>query len=303
MDGSRFDALTRSLTRAARSRRQVLTGVAGSALVTLVSALGFAEVGATHFGCLHVGERCTDKSQCCSNRCKDRRCRAHNVGRCKAAKNVCVTGKYGCGDGSCYCWRTNGGANYCGGNVSTDRVCMACTTDAECAAALDTPGAACIDLSGGCSECPSSTTLCAKPCKKTHTCSETAPIECGKVNCCRKITPLCCFDQNAPGETRCFQSSFKCCPAEIGGGGCPDTEECCPPIKGRTGFRCANLVLGEHCCPPGSGGLCGPSRDCCPTETTNGDNHGCCSAGHACCNGNADCNVAANETCVQGCCR
>ena len=300
MDGPRFDALTRSLTGEARSRRQVLTGLAGTALATLATALRLSEAGATHFGCLHVGEHCKDKSQCCSNRCKDGRCRAHNVGRCKAAKNVCVTGKYGCGEGSCYCWRTTGGANFCGGNVSTDRVCMACTTDAECAAALDTPGAACIDLSGGCSECPGSTTLCAKPCKKTHRCtSETSPIECGE-NCCRKDAPLCCAVPDAVGGTRCFQSSLQCCPVETGGGACPSVEACCPPAKGGTGFRCANLVLGQHCCPPGSGGLCGQSRDCCPPEKTNGLNSGCCSVDHACCNVNEDCN---NETCVLGCCR
>ncbi len=226
------------------------------------------------------------------------------MGQCKAAKDVCLTGKFGCGDGSSFCWRTTGGANFCGGNVSTDWVCMACTTDAECAEALETPGAACIDLSGGCSDCPGSTTLCAKPCKKTHRCtSETSPIECGDVACCREAAPLCCFDQNAPGGTRCFQSSLQCCPVETGGGACPSVEACCPPIKGGTAPRCANLALGQHCCPPGSGGLCGQSRDCCPAEKTTGLNIGCCSVGHACCNDDDDCDLAADETCVSGCCR
>jgi len=42
MDGEHLDAFTRSLTEAGASRRQVLTGVAGSTLATLATALGFA---------------------------------------------------------------------------------------------------------------------------------------------------------------------------------------------------------------------------------------------------------------------
>jgi hypothetical protein len=309
MDGSSFDALARSLTGAAHTRRQVLTGLAGSALATLAEALGFAEAGATHVGCLHVGERCTDPSQCCSSQCKRKRgtnkrfCRAHHVERCTAAKDVCLTGEFGCGDGSCFCWRTTGGANFCGGNVSTDRVCMECTADAECAEALETPGAACIDLSGGCSDCPGSTTLCAKPCKKTHRCtSEVSPIECGDA-CCSKGAPLCCADQSRPVGTSCWLPSNQCCPGEFGGGACPDTKACCPPRKGDTARLCANVVLGEHCCSPESGGFCTQSRACCPAEKTNGLNRGCCGVNSACCNVNEDCDLAANETCVTGCCR
>ena len=92
MDADRFDALTRALIGAAPSRRRVITGVAGSSLATLVTALGFAPAGATHFGCKHVGKRCTDASQCCSSVCKRHKCRAHNVGGCTAAKNLCGGG-------------------------------------------------------------------------------------------------------------------------------------------------------------------------------------------------------------------
>ena len=42
MDADRFDALTRSLTGAGASRRQVLTGVGGSTLATLATVLGGA---------------------------------------------------------------------------------------------------------------------------------------------------------------------------------------------------------------------------------------------------------------------
>jgi hypothetical protein len=165
MDANRFDSLARFLTQATPSRRRLLTGLAGSTLATLATTLRFAKTGATHFGCLHVGKRCKDKSQCCSGRCKHGRCRAHNVGRCTAAKDVCLTGKAGCGGGSCTCFRTTGGANFCSDSLSI--VCMACTTDTECATALDTPGSACIDINHGSCDCTGSgggTTICAKPC-------------------------------------------------------------------------------------------------------------------------------------------
>jgi len=133
------------------------------------------------------------------------------------------------------------------------------------------------------------------------TCPASAPIVCG-VNCCRSVSPLCCGDQNAPGGTRCFQSSYQCCPAEIGGGACPNTEACCPPRKGDTMILCANTTLGEHCCPPGSGGFCTQSRACCAAEKTNGLNRGCCSVSSACCNVDEDC-PEVQKCGTTGCCR
>jgi hypothetical protein len=45
---------------------------------------------------------------------------------------------------------------------------MACATDAECAAALNIPGSACVDLKhgicGGCANVPTFTTACVPPC-------------------------------------------------------------------------------------------------------------------------------------------
>lgn len=58
MAGGQLDTLTRSLTGGASSRRRLVMGVAGSALAAVATALGFAEAGATHYGCLHVGKPC-----------------------------------------------------------------------------------------------------------------------------------------------------------------------------------------------------------------------------------------------------
>jgi hypothetical protein len=159
MDTDRFDALTRSLFGAASSRRRLLTSVAGIAVGSLAVTLGFAEAEAADVTCLPVGKRCKNKGQCCSSRCKNGRCRAHHVGRCTAAKDTCMTGAFGCGGGSCLCLRTTGGANFCGsgGGIYVD-----CTTDAECATALKTPGAACVDSNHG--NCSGPSNLCALPC-------------------------------------------------------------------------------------------------------------------------------------------
>jgi hypothetical protein len=168
MDDARFDTLTRSLAGPSPSRRQVLMGLAGSTLAALTTAIGFAEAGATHFSCLHVGERSTDASQCCSSLSKRKRgtskrfCRAHHAGRCTATKDICVTAERSCAGGSCACFRTTGGVNYCADPDAG--ACMACITDAECASALNRPGSACIDLSSGCI-CNGFATSCAAPCK------------------------------------------------------------------------------------------------------------------------------------------
>src|SRR5918995_6666581 len=138
----------------------LLTGVAGSAVATLATALGFAEAGATHFGCLHVGKGCTKPSECCSSRCKHKRCRAHRVGQCTAENDVCVTDQPLCGGAPASAGGPPG-ANFCSDGGGD---CMACSTDAECATALNTPGSACVDASSGICNCTGSGTACAKPC-------------------------------------------------------------------------------------------------------------------------------------------
>ena len=168
MDADRFDTLTRSLVGAATSRRRLLAGVAGSALAALAAALGAAGVGATHYGCRHVGKPCGKDRQCCSGRCRgrggDKTCRAHDAGNCTVAKDVCFTDSAGCGGGACYCYRTPGGANFC--SASGGGHCMPCATDAQCASALATPGSACVDFTH-CpvfDDCDGHDTACVPPC-------------------------------------------------------------------------------------------------------------------------------------------
>ena len=165
MDADRFDAFTRSLTAVAPSRRRLLTGVAGASLAALATALGFARAGAANPACVPVGEHCTEGGECCSSVCKRKRCRAHNVGRCTAAKEFCATGKSSCGGGNCWCFQTTGGANFCGVGGPGGGKCFDCSADAQCAIELNTPGAACVLFGKDHCACTGFTTRCEKPCK------------------------------------------------------------------------------------------------------------------------------------------
>ena len=163
MNASHFDALTRSLTGMASSRRRLLTGMAGSALgAAIATALRAPEAAATIVSCVPVRKRCKRSSQCCSGLCRGpkgkKTCRAHNVGTCTATQNFCSSSTDLCGGGLCGCLRTTGGASFC----SRGGTLIDCTKDAECVEALDTPGAACVVFAG--SDCTPEGNRCALPC-------------------------------------------------------------------------------------------------------------------------------------------
>src|SRR5437762_1680890 len=96
MENQRFDDLTRSLRRAAASRRRLLMSAAVGGLVT---ALAVSRAEAAPVACRPVGAHCKRGGQCCSARCKNHKCRAHDVGTCTAAQNFCTTGTHACGGG------------------------------------------------------------------------------------------------------------------------------------------------------------------------------------------------------------
>jgi hypothetical protein len=164
MDAARFDTLTRSLTGGGSSRRRLLTGLAGSALGVVATALRIEDTHASHFGCRHWKDDCRRNSQCCSGLCRGpkgkKTCRAHNRGGCALADNFCAGGEDNrCGGGSCICNITTGKAPHCGGTVFCPAV--ECQRDADCGE----PGAACIAVAGcqGCGS-PATQNFCQRPC-------------------------------------------------------------------------------------------------------------------------------------------
>jgi hypothetical protein len=170
LDADRFDALTRSLSALASSRRRLLTGVAGSAVGMVAAALGVPQVEAGHFGCHHVGRGCRRDDECCSSRCKgpkgQKTCRAHGVKGCVRGPvdpNTCESQSgTTCGSGTvaCGCSNTTGGSAFCTSGPSCFGPSVTpCTHDKECEERTGKLGAACVE----CFNCLGGTG-CADPC-------------------------------------------------------------------------------------------------------------------------------------------
>lgn len=156
---SKFDLMSRALTR---TRRSLLGGVLGIASARFTADAAEARKQRTRgrkprpnaFGCLDVGEACKRDDQCCSSACQGKkgkkRCKAHDTGGCQAGSHAC--------DGVTYiscltssgtfgrCETTTGNAGYCAGGGD----CRPCTKDADCQA-LCGPRAACVVCEVGCS--------------------------------------------------------------------------------------------------------------------------------------------------------
>jgi hypothetical protein len=181
MDGTQFDALSRSLTQ---SRRSLL----GGALALAGGWLGVANTEARNkrkkkgkhrkkpkqlvfnqYGCVDVGQPCRgDSTNCCSGICEgvaprkgkpdQSRCVAHNASICTPTLNMCSTGS----DSTCnaintntHCTVTTGNAGFCADfTFGAARHCRECARDTDCQAEFGA-GVACVVFTGICSEyCP-----------------------------------------------------------------------------------------------------------------------------------------------------
>lgn len=160
MDASRFDELTRFLSRGS-PRRQILVAM-------LLGAVGLSPESDTRAGilCSDFGEECTRPEDCCSGICttaevtaqgkrkrrKKRRrrrkppappkfCQAHDTGGCQVGQGSCGPPGVKCpADQLKFCFRTTGNAPFCGSGA----VCRGCTTDDECRTFCGDQDAACI---------------------------------------------------------------------------------------------------------------------------------------------------------------
>jgi hypothetical protein len=204
MDGSRFDALTKTLGTA-HSRRTLTRLLGGLSLGGVLSALGVPAAQATHFGCRHVGKPCTSNDQCCSSRCPgpegSKTCRAHHTGGCTKADDACRSTSGGPSpcpnipNGTCFI--TIGNAPFCG--ESNGAGCERCRSDQDCVQRLGyPPGSACLFLHSICeTTCGANNDgdlndrACYPPavCTETVNCSGldvqcgTWPGACGQINC------------------------------------------------------------------------------------------------------------------------
>jgi hypothetical protein len=183
MDPFHFDRLARWLGTAS-PRRRLLGGLAASALGLVATGLPEVEAKKKHkhkrkpkpaqpneFGCISVGDACTNAEQCCSGICEGKKgkklCIAHGEGTCdQEADGFCEaedTTQTVCNDNpACACIRTTAGSKFCFG-PGTD--CADCQTDTDCEALGFPPGSACAPVAtGNCSMNRCDGFVCAVPC-------------------------------------------------------------------------------------------------------------------------------------------
>jgi hypothetical protein len=150
MDGNRFDNLVKTMSVDPPSRRRVVAGLIGAALVGVAGPRSIelaAAQEATARGCLNEGRSCTRGKQCCSGLCKGRKCRrAPGQGTCNG-ENTCRVGVLTrCSlDPNCFCLITTRGASFCGDFAAA--TCSPCAGNSDCAA-ITGPGSACIRFDG-----------------------------------------------------------------------------------------------------------------------------------------------------------
>ena len=168
MDGRRFDGFTRGLA-SATGRRQVIKGIAGSAVAGALALVGLREAAADHGLCRHDGERCVTGSECCSGRCVKKKgttkrfCRpAPGQGTCTTEQDACRGTSAICNnDPNCNCQVRRNGFSVC----AKKGACAPCVTDQDC---RDTPGFGPKAMCVRCQVCPAEGyTGCADPCPTT----------------------------------------------------------------------------------------------------------------------------------------
>lgn len=167
MDTERFDRITRTVAEG--DSRRVLVVAVGLLVIALPvwaeakkrkrKRKKKVKVKRNEFGCVNVGNVCKNDDQCCSGICErqqgKKRCRAHDTRGCQADQDACVEDfGTGCPEvPTASCFRTTGDAGFCGFFEAC--ACVACTKDADCAAAAG-PIAACVV----CPACTATQTAC-----------------------------------------------------------------------------------------------------------------------------------------------
>jgi hypothetical protein len=163
MNANRIGELTQTLT-SLPSRRDVLRGLAGAGLG--LGGLQLAPVAnakkkhkhkkrkpkakPNEFGCLEIGDACSNADQCCSGLCEGKkgkkRCQAHNVGGCSLDRSRCFNPAVSPCSATATCLTTTGNAPFCAENTgsSLEANCQICSKDKDCEALGFGAGSACV---------------------------------------------------------------------------------------------------------------------------------------------------------------
>ena len=294
MDGTSFDAITRTLVQS-RSRRQVVKTLVGGALGGLLGAAGLKEVAAA---CRRVGQGCNADDDCCPG------ARCNNKKKC-----VCRAGRTNCA-GRCR-------------NLDTDQNnCGACGT--ECPPGRTCCGGACVDTDGSslhcgaCGrECSPFTSCCNGACRATCLGDDVVrnPFTCAcvckdpsKERCGGQCLSPCFADEvrdpntcacvcAVPGETKCGVQCLPPCPSGmvrdpngcvckcVASGHTACGLVCCPPDR----ICCGGSSGGGSGCKKPTGGTCSSSADCCQIPGQRCEDGRCCRVKDANCTSAGQC--------------
>ena len=166
MDGQRFDSITKAIVNAS-SRRQLIRGIAGSAVAGALALVG-AGNSADARRCRVVGQNCRSNAECCERFCDTETFQC----ACPTGTNLCVT---------------NPPRQQCLAACTGGRVFDPETCECECrlgAQPCPSPGGACCPISQGFRCCPEG----CRPCLNNGQCRN-APCTPGGggIQCCSGV--------------------------------------------------------------------------------------------------------------------
>jgi hypothetical protein len=333
MDGTRFDALARTLA-ATGSRRNVVRAMIAAAAASLLGAAkteAWRQAGGpcNADGSCPLGQHCVvGVCECdsgltiCNGRCVNLQTDPANCGACG---QHCQPGAP-CAGGECACDHALCGDNCCPVPWFCDPVDHTCTANCEdgrrpCGIFMDNqplccpPGEACLDpYALRCGKCPSDTVVCSPHDSFFHrkndcchgtccneVCCETGKLCCGNVSCCDPTRGFACHGGACgckEGYSPCDEYSY-CADFQTDPDNCGACHHACPDGDACVQGRCcpAKRACHDRCCPLLQecchDETCKLQGTCCPPERECGAD--CCLGGEQCCHGSC---IPKGQECV-----
>ena len=293
MDGQRFDALARALSKGV-SRRAVWRGLLGTGVGSLFAAS--VQSARAQVGCGTSGEQCPPGTTCVDSQCCDNQnnCCVTNFSTCSGVAPCCGAPDFDCCDGVCTTLlfdRANCGS--CGNGCAQGQVCcngsccdgMCCGGGTVCVPPLDPNNCeTCGDVCGPCESCQAvfGGQICATTCTEFENCEEGDCVSCpsGLIAC----------------NGGCLDPSFDDDNCGSCGNSCDG--------KCDAGLGCGQICVEGNCRCPAGEVICGDEFPSCSDTSTHplhcGDCFNECAEGESCVEGICTTSGGVQETPTAG---